>query len=169
MSPKASVSWSTFKENSCRYGGILGVFNRESELDLPFEATWPHSLELISMGFLLRGNLNLHWKSPSLWISLCLTLCQFVSDSLQPHRLWHARLPCPSLSPRVCPGSCPFSRWCHPTISSSVAFFSFCPQSFPTSGSWIRFILRKKIPLLCKLFYVIFLSFQGLVNVATLN
>jgi hypothetical protein len=31
-------------EHSCRYGGILGVFNRESELDLPFEATWPHSL-----------------------------------------------------------------------------------------------------------------------------
>ena len=64
-----------FMEHSWRYGGILGVFNRESELDLPLEATWPHSLELISMGFLLRGNLNLHWKSPSLWISWCLTLC----------------------------------------------------------------------------------------------
>ena len=104
----------------------LGVFNRESELNLPFEATHGHTLlVLISMGFLLRGNLNLHWKSPSLWISLCLTLCQFVSDSLQPRRLWHARLPCPSLSPRVCPGPCPFSQWCYPTTSSSATFFSF--------------------------------------------
>jgi len=165
VSPKASVSWSTVagmvESLECLTGNLNSIYHLK-----------PHGhtlLELISMGFLLRGNLNLHWKSPSLWISWCLTLCQFVSDSLQPHRLWHARLPCPSLSPRVCPGSCPFSRWCHPTISSSVAFFSFCPQSFPTSGSWIRFILRKKIPLLCKLFYVIFLSFQGLVNVATLN
>ena len=40
-----------------------------------------------------------------------------------------------SLSPRVCSNSCPLSRWCHPTISSSVAFF-FCLQSFPASGSF---------------------------------
>ena len=42
-----------------------------------------------------------------------------VSDSLPPHRLQHARLPCPSLSPGVCSNSCPWSWWCHPTISSS--------------------------------------------------
>ena len=30
--------------------------------------------------------------------------------------------------------SCPLSRWCHPTISSSVPAFSSCPQSFPASG-----------------------------------
>ena len=54
-------------------------------------------------------------------------------DSLQPHRLQHTRLPCPSLSPRVC--SCPLSWWCHPTISSSAALFSFCVRSFPASGS----------------------------------
>ena len=46
----------------------------------------------------------------------------------------HARLPCPSLSPRVCSNSCPFSWWYHPTISSSVTPFSSCPQSFPASG-----------------------------------
>ena len=51
-----------------------------------------------------------------------------------PHGLQHTRLPCPSLSPRVCSNSCPLSHWCHPTISSSVAPFS-CPQSFPASGS----------------------------------
>ena len=52
--------------------------------------------------------------------------------------LQHTRLPCPSLSPRVCSNSnsCPLNRWCHPTISSSVAPFSSCPQSFPASGSF---------------------------------
>ena len=44
------------------------------------------------------------------------------------------RLPCPSLSPWVCSNSCPLSQWCHPTISSSVAPFSSCLQSFPSSG-----------------------------------
>ena len=59
-----------------------------------------------------------------------------MSDSLQPHELQHARLPCPSLSPQVCSYSCPLSQWYHPTISSSVAPFSFCSQSFPASGSF---------------------------------
>ena len=35
-----------------------------------------------------------------------------------PHALPHTRLPCPSLSPRVCSNSCWLSWWCHPTISS---------------------------------------------------
>ena len=50
--------------------------------------------------------------------------------------LQHARLPCPSLPPRVCSNSCPLSRWCCPTILSSVAPFSSFFQSFPTSGSF---------------------------------
>ena len=50
-----------------------------------------------------------------------------VSNSLWPQGLQHARLPCPSPSPRVCPSSCTT------TISSSVALFSFCLQSFPAS------------------------------------
>ena len=45
-----------------------------------------------------------------------------------------ARPPCPSPSPEVCPSSCPLHRWCHPAISSSDAFFCFCPPSFPASG-----------------------------------
>ena len=48
----------------------------------------------------------------------------------------HARLPCPSPSPRVGTNSCPSSQWCHPTISSSVVPFSSCLQSFPASGSF---------------------------------
>ena len=57
-----------------------------------------------------------------------------MSDSLQPHGLQLARLPCPSLSPRVCSNSCPLSWWYHLTISSSVFPFSSCPQSFPASS-----------------------------------
>ena len=50
--------------------------------------------------------------------------------------LQHARLPCPSPSPRACSNSCPLSQWCHLTISSSFIPFSSCPQSFPASGSF---------------------------------
>ena len=57
-----------------------------------------------------------------------------VSEYLRPHELQHVRPPCPSPTPRVHPNSCPLSRWCHPTISSSVVYFS-CPQSFPASES----------------------------------
>ena len=59
-----------------------------------------------------------------------------MTDSLQPHGLQHARPPCPSPTPGVHPNSCPLSRWCHPTILSSVIPFSSCPQSFPASGSF---------------------------------
>ena len=59
-----------------------------------------------------------------------------MSDSLRPCSLQHARLPCPSLSPRVCSKSCPLSWWCYVTILSSVFPFSSCPQSFPASGSF---------------------------------
>ena len=46
------------------------------------------------------------------------------------------KLPCPSPSPGVCSNSGPLSRWCHPTISSSVVPFSSCLQSLPASGSF---------------------------------
>ena len=53
------------------------------------------------------------------------------------HGLQHVRLSCPPLCPRVCSNSCPLSQGCHPTISSSVVPFSFCPQSFPASESFL--------------------------------
>ena len=59
-----------------------------------------------------------------------------MSDSLWPHELQHTSLPCPSTTSGTCPESCLSSPWCHPTISSSVAPFSSCPQSFPASGSF---------------------------------
>ena len=59
-----------------------------------------------------------------------------MSNSSWPHGLQHAKLPCPSLSSGACSNSCPLSQWCDSTISSSVALFSSCPESFPESGSF---------------------------------
>ena len=56
---------------------------------------------------------------------------------LRPHESQHARPPCPSPTPGVHSNSCPSSRWCHPTISSSVVPFSPFPQSLPASGYFL--------------------------------
>ena len=61
-----------------------------------------------------------------------------MSNSLQPHRLQHARLLCLSLSSGVCSSSCPLIWWCYLTISPSAALLSFCLQSFPASGSFFN-------------------------------
>ena len=76
-------------------------------------------------------------KNLVLYADLLLFSCQVVPDSLWPHGLQYSRLPHPSLFPRVCSDSCPLSWWCHPTISSSVAPCSSCPQSFSISGSFL--------------------------------
>ena len=68
------------------------------------------------------------------FLLLLLFHCSVMSNSLGLHGLQYARLPCPSPSPRACSNSCPSSQWCHP-ISSAI-HFSFCLQSFPTSGSF---------------------------------
>ena len=62
--------------------------------------------------------------------------CSVVSDSLRHHEPQHARPPLPSPTPGVHPNPCPSSRWCYPTISSSLIPFSSCPQSFPVLGSF---------------------------------
>ena len=56
-----------------------------------------------------------------------------MSDSLWPHGFQHARLLCPSPTPRACSNSCPSSKWCHLTVSSSVVPFSSCLLSFPAT------------------------------------
>ena len=71
-----------------------------------------------------------------LWLGFCCCSVVKLCLTLWPHELQHARLPCPSLSPRVCSDSCPSSQWCHPTISSSVVPCSSCLQCFPASGSF---------------------------------
>ena len=70
------------------------------------------------------------------WVQSVQFSSSVVSNSLWPHGLQHLRLLCPSPSPRTCSNSCPWSWWCHPTISSSVIPFSSCLQSSPESGSF---------------------------------
>ena len=77
-------------------------------------------------------------KTHSVQFSSVQFSCSVVSDSLWPHGLQPTRPPCPSPTPRVYSNSCPLSRQCHPTISSSVVPFSSCLQSFPASGSFLR-------------------------------
>ena len=62
--------------------------------------------------------------------------CSVMSDTLQPHGLQHARLPCPSLSPGVCSNSWSLSWWCYSTTAFSVIPLLLCLQSFPASESF---------------------------------
>ena len=70
------------------------------------------------------------------WIFRLFFRHSVMSDSLWPHGLQHARLPCPLSSSRACSNSCPLSQRFHLTISSSVIPFSSCFQYFPASGSF---------------------------------
>ena len=63
-------------------------------------------------------------------------VAQSCPDSLRPHGPQHAKPPSLSPTPGVYSNSSPSSRWCHPTILSSVVPFSSCLQSFPASGSF---------------------------------
>ena len=101
-----------------------------------------HSKQEAELGFKYRHSFqSLLFQIPCyLWVAVVQSLshvwCSVTSHSLRPHRLQHARLPCPPLSPTVCSNSCPLSQWCHPTISFSVVPFS-CLQSFPAWGSFL--------------------------------
>ena len=84
-----------------------------------------------------------YWYIQEKWMNLIgiqFSSVQFslsvMSNSLQPHELQHIRPPYSSPTPGVYQNPCPLSRWCHPTISSSVIPFSSCPQSLPASGSF---------------------------------
>ena len=94
---------------------------------------YKHSWAKIWCGLFVRV---LQKKRTCLSVYLLLFSHSVVSESLWPRGLRHTRLPCPSPTPRACSNSCPLSRWCHPTISSSVIPFSSCHQSFPASGSF---------------------------------
>ena len=86
---------------------------------------------LQSMGLQRVG----HDWATSLSLSVQFSL-SVVSNSLWPQGMQHARLPCPSPTPRAITNSFQSRWWCYPTISSSVLPFSSCSQSFPTSGSF---------------------------------
>ena len=91
-------------------------------------SSWPKDWTLVS-GISCTGR-----QEMPLPLLLLLFSHPVVSDSLWPHGLQHARSPCPSPSPGVCPSS--LHQWCHPAILSSNTLFSFCPQSFPVSGTF---------------------------------
>ena len=87
--------------------------------------------------------LQIHMLKPWPFMWQCLEIgssvqfsCSVMTDFLRPHGLQHVRPPCPSPTPGVYSNSCPLSRWCHPTTSSSVVPFSSRLLSFPSSGSF---------------------------------
>ena len=92
--------------------------------------TWVWACDLNGFGFGRRKLFSPHCSFVLLFSH------SVMSDSLRPHGQQHTRLPCLSLSPRLCSNSCPLSRWCYLTVSSSATPFSFCLQSFPASGSF---------------------------------
>ena len=89
-----------------------------------------------------------------------------MSNSLQPHGLQHTRLPCPAPNPRAYSNSRPLSRWCHPTISSSVTPFSSHLQSFPASVSFPELVLCIRWPKDCSFSFSISPSneYSGLIS-----
>ena len=92
-------------------------------------------LLIFTLVFLICCQTSAKILNPVIYL-LSVQFSSVASDSLWTHRLKHARPPCPSPTPRVYSNSHPQSRWCHPTISSSVVPFSSCPQSLPASGSF---------------------------------
>ena len=105
-------------------------WGRQDIASLPEQ--WGHSLpEPLTYGICKHWDLGAHVLQFQFSRSV-------MSDSLWPHGLQHARLPCPSPTPRGCTNSYPLSQWCHPTISSSVVPFFSCFCSFPASGSFPR-------------------------------
>ena len=93
---------------------------------------------MVFSSFVLLNNISLlyqSYKHTHIYAHISVQFnCSVVSHSLRPHEPQHTRPPCPSPTPGVYPNSCPLSRWCHLTISSSIIPFSSCSQSFPASG-----------------------------------
>ena len=87
-------------------------------------------------------------------------------NSLWPHGLQHARLPCPSLTPGACSGSCPSSQRCHPALRRVYAP-RFClittkiwsdghysPQRITAPGSWTDRVIALRQISVTALFYL---------------
>ena len=101
--------------NCCKFADTKLIYKRQSLYYIPSVNKWDSKIKA-------HCHLSIQFSH------------SVVSDSLPPHGLQQARLPCPSLTPRACSDSCPSSWWCHPAISSSVVPFS-C-QSLPASESF---------------------------------
>ena len=131
---------------SCRMWDLVswpGIFLHTFKA--PGNRCWKELVYCTRLIFLSVDDMLTYWPEAQTMVVHCSSLfitrfssvsCLVVSRSLRPHGLKHASLPCPSPTPGACSNSCPLSRWCHPTISSSVVPFSFRLQSFPASGSF---------------------------------
>ena len=113
---------------------ITEEMNKEVTEGFPNTHSEPGSLHMGGRG--CRGRTKSLSNDPvTSWVQFSHSV---VSDSLRPHGLQHARLPCPLPASGACSNSCPLSRWCHPNISSSVVPFSSCLQTLPATGSFLR-------------------------------
>ena len=106
-----------------------------------FIARFWHSLSLLLFKLLIRyrhhtwiSNFQVRKDHGLSLLSFCCFSVSTLCPTLWPHGLQHTRLPCPSLSPRVCSNKRLLSQWCHQTISSTNTPFSSCPQSFQHQG-----------------------------------
>ena len=131
---------------------IVGLIQRYL---LFYLSTWDSKLVFNGMNNIGESFSSMPWQSLIRYLYFCVSQddsahfknvfssVQFshsdVSYSLWPHEPQHTRPPCPSPTPGVHPNPCPLSRWCHPTISSSVVPFSSCLQSFLDQGlfKWV--------------------------------
>ena len=120
-------------ESSSRTGSIYTIVFHCLQLDLRSVLRGePQCFPVWFLGYFLCA----HRRSPKASSLLLLFSRPVVSNSLWPRGLQHVRPPCPSPDPRVCPNSCSLHWWGHTVISPSDALFSFCPQSFPASGTF---------------------------------
>ena len=115
----------------------MGFLRQKYQSGLPFPSPGEPPNPRIKPVSCIGGWILYHWAlgKPQILLFCCCSVAKSCL-TLWPHGQQHARLPRPSLSPRVCSNSCPLSWWCYLTISSFAAPFSFYHQSFPASRSF---------------------------------
>ena len=136
--------WLSGEEDSCqcrrprkwRFDAWSGSSSREGKWQptpvfLPGKSHGQRSMESYSPGVAKNQTwLSAQAHNRNMCYRLLLFSRSVMSNSLWPHGLQHARLPCPSSSPGACSNSCPLSQWCHPTILSSALLL--LPSIFPS-------------------------------------
>ena len=130
------LSYILFAKLFSKYTTCLFILLTGSSAEQKLKFWWSLIYQLFSFVNHILGILSKNFSpsySSQLFSPMLFSL-QIMSDTSQPQGLQGARLPCPSPSLGVCLRSCPLNQWCHPTISSSIALFSFCLHYFPASG-----------------------------------
>ena len=116
-----------FPEKNTGMGCIS--FSRRSSLT----RDWSHVSWLAGRFFTIEPQVKPHLYIYIIAIIISTYYCcsfTVMSNSLWPHELQHARLPCPSLSLRVCSDLFSLNWWCHPT-SHPCHPLLFLPSVFP--------------------------------------